>query len=66
VSLADAADGRVAAHLAQRLDGLREQERARAHAGGRERRFGARVTTTNHDYVKGCLESHGICVGSMS
>ena len=52
MALADAADGRVAAHLAQRLDGLREQQRARAHAGGRERGFGARVAAADDDYVK--------------
>ena len=52
VTLADAADGGIAAHLAQRLDGLREQQRARTHARGRERGFGARVAATHDDYVK--------------
>ena len=57
VALADAADGRVAAHLAQRLDGLREQQRARTHAGGRERRLGAGVPAADHDYVKSCCRT---------
>ena len=52
VTLADAADGGVATHLTQRLDGLREQQRARTHARGRERGFGARVPATHDDYVK--------------
>ena len=52
VTLADAADGGIAAHLAQRLDGLREQQRARAHARGGERGLGAGVPATDHDYVK--------------
>ena len=54
VTLADAADGRIAAHLAERLDGLRQQQRARTHARGRERGFGARVSATHDDYVKCC------------
>ena len=31
---------------------LREQQRARAHARGRERSLGARVPATHDDYVK--------------
>ncbi len=51
--LADTADGRVAAHLAQGLDALSEQQRPRAHAGSRQRSFGAGMATTDHDDVKG-------------
>ena len=66
VSLADAADGGVAAHLAQRLDALREQQRARTHAGSRQRGFGARVPATHDDYVKNACRTHGIAARSRS
>jgi hypothetical protein len=52
VSLANAADGRIAAHLTQRLDGLGKQQCARAHARSRKRRFSARMPAADHDYVK--------------
>ena len=52
VALADAADGRVAAHLAQRLDALREQQRARAHARGRQRGLGAGVAAADDDHIE--------------
>ena len=52
VALADAADRGVAAHLAESLDVVREQERAPAHAGGRERRLGAGVPASHHDDVE--------------
>ena len=48
VALADATDGRVAAHLAQSLDIVRQQHGVHAHAGGRQSRFGAGVAATNH------------------
>ena len=41
MALADAADGRVAAHRAHGLDVVGQQQRARAGARGRERRLGA-------------------------
>ena len=53
VTLADAADAGVAAHLPQRLDVVRQQQRARAHAGGRQRRLGAGVAATDDDDIKG-------------
>ncbi len=49
VPLADAADGRVAAHLAQRFQVLREEQRAHAHARRRERSLGAGVSAADHD-----------------
>ena len=57
MALADAADGRVAAHLPQRLDALCQQQRARTHAGGRQRSFGARVAAAHDDYVKRCCRA---------
>jgi hypothetical protein len=52
VALADPADGRVAAHLPDRLDVVREQQRARAGPGRGERGFGAGVAATDHDHVE--------------
>ena len=49
VPLADAADGRVAAHLPQRLEVLRQQQRAHAHAGRGERGLGAGVAAADDD-----------------
>ena len=64
MTLADPADGGIAAHLSQRLDRLREQHRSRAHAGGRERRFGAGMSATDDDYVKCCRLSQRSSTGS--
>ncbi len=47
--LADAADRRVAAHLAQRFDVLRQQQRAHAHAGRGQRGLGAGVAAADDD-----------------
>ena len=54
MALADAADGRVARHLAQGLDIVREQKRLLPHAGGSEGRLGTGVTTTDDDDVEFC------------
>jgi hypothetical protein len=51
VALADAADRRVAAHRADRLDVVREQQGARAGARCRERGLGAGVAAADHDHV---------------
>src|SRR6185312_11804080 len=51
VTLADAADGRVAAHRAHRLDAVGEQQGARAGARGRQRSLGAGVAAADHDHV---------------
>ena len=56
--LADAADRGIAAHLPQRLDVMREQQRAPPHARGRERRLGAGVAAADHDHVIVSCESH--------
>ena len=49
VSLADAADRGIAAHLAQGLDVVRQQQGAGPHAGGRERGFGAGMAAADDD-----------------
>ena len=64
VALADAADRRVAAHLADRLDVVREQQRARARAGRGERGFGAGVAATDHDHIMERREVHRCCLRS--
>ena len=68
MALADAADGRVAAHLPERLDVVGEQQRAPAHARGRERRLGAGMAAADHDHVEFGLKAHhsestGVSVG---
>ena len=50
--LADAADGRVAGHLRDRVQVLREQQRPRAHARGREGGFAAGVAAAYHRHVE--------------
>ena len=52
VALADTADGRIAGHLAQGFDVLRQQQGAAAHARAGQRRFGAGVTAANDDDFK--------------
>ena len=58
VALADAADGRVAAHLPERLDVVRQQQRAAPHARGGQRRFGAGMAAADHDHVELGLKAH--------
>ena len=58
MSLADAADGRIAAHLPDGFDVVREQQRTCAGARRRERGFGAGVAATDHDHVELELLAH--------
>ena len=51
VALADAANRRVAAHLADRFDAMAEQQRVRTTARRGKRSFGAGVATTDDDDV---------------
>jgi len=51
VALADAADGRVAAHRAHGLDIVGQQQGARAGAGRGQRGLGAGVAAADHDDV---------------
>ena len=59
MSLADPADGRIAAHRAEGLDALRQQQGVRAHTRSRQRGFGAGVATADHDHVETARETHG-------
>ena len=60
VPLADAADRRVAGHLAERLDAVRQQQRLAAHPRGGERRLGAGVAAADDDDVETLREFHEI------
>ena len=59
MALADAANGRVATHLPQRLDVVREQQRPAAHARSRERGLGTGVAAADHDDVEFLWIKHG-------
>jgi hypothetical protein len=52
VALANAADGRIAGHLAQRLDAVGEQQGAAAHACRSQRGFRAGMAASHHDDVE--------------
>src|SRR5262249_40364082 len=49
----------IARHLPERLDAMREQQRAAPHARGGERGFGAGVTSADNDDSKAGWEQHG-------
>jgi len=53
MTLADPADGGVAAHLAQGLDVVGEQQRPRPGPGRGERSLGAGVSAADHDDLEG-------------
>ncbi len=53
MTLAEPANGRIAGHLADGLDLVRDQRRARAHARGRGRGLAAGVSAANHDHIIG-------------
>ena len=58
VALAQAADGRVAAHLADGLELVGQQQRARAQTRRRSRGFAAGVAAADDDDVVGALRTH--------
>jgi len=58
VALADAADGRIAAHLSQSLDVVREQQRLPAHTCGGQRGLGAGMASADHDDLECFVETH--------
>src|SRR5690606_32904575 len=58
MALADPADGGIAAHLAQRLDALREQERAHAHPGRGQGGLGAGMAAAHHDDIEIFRKTH--------
>ena len=51
VALGQAADGRVAGHLADGIEIDGEQEGLATHARRRERRLHARVASAHHDHI---------------
>jgi hypothetical protein len=58
MAFADAAKGGVAAHLAERLDALRQQQGAPAHPRGGERSLGSGVTATDDDDFESACSVH--------
>ncbi len=63
VALADAANAGVAAHLPQRLDVVREQQRSLPQARGSQRGLGARMATADNDHIKFLGIQHGTTPG---
>ncbi len=59
VPLADAADGRVATHLPQGLDVVRQQQGLAAHACRRQGGLGAGVSAAYHDHIEFNWIQHG-------
>ena len=59
MALANATDRRVATHLPQGLDVVREQQRARSHARSRQRGLGAGMATADDDHVEFVGVQHG-------
>ena len=60
MTLADAADRRVAAHLPERLDALRQQQRAHAHTRRGQGGLGAGVAAAYDDDGEFLGETHGM------
>ena len=58
VSLADAADRRVAAHLTQRSDFLRNEQGPRTRARGSKGCFRTCMATANDDDIEGRIFAH--------
>jgi hypothetical protein len=62
--LADAADGRIARHRAQRFDVVREQQGFHPHARRSQRRLAARMAAAHHYHIKNIGENHGLISAS--
>jgi hypothetical protein len=59
MALADSADRRVAAHLAERIDALRNQKGSRTRPRGRQGGFRTGVTAADHyDVILLCHRAH--------
>ena len=58
MALADAANRRIAAHLAEGFDVVGQQERRVAHARRGQSGFGAGMAAADDDYVKFCGKEH--------
>src|SRR5690348_6633898 len=61
MALADPADRRVARHLPERLEVVREQKRAPPCPRRRERRFGTGVAAADDDNVEALWVLHRTC-----
>ena len=59
MAFADAADRRVAAHLPERLDVVREQQGGAAHARSRQRGFGAGMAAADNNDIEHLRMDHG-------
>ena len=59
MALANAPDGRVAAHLPQRLDVVRQQQGLTTHARRRQSGLGAGVSAAHHDHIEFNWIQHG-------
>jgi hypothetical protein len=57
--LANTSNGRIAGHLPERLDCVRQEKRARARPGGSQRRFRTGVATTDDNHVETGRKIHG-------
>jgi hypothetical protein len=58
MTLANAANRRIAAHLAEGFNVVSQQERRIAHARRSQSGFGAGMTAADDDYVKFCGKEH--------
>src|SRR4029077_15950033 len=58
VTFADPANRRVARHLPERFDAVREQQRVAAHPSRCKRRFGTGVAAANDDDIEPLMERH--------
>ena len=58
MAFANAANRRIAAHLAEGFDVVRQQERRVTHARRSQSGFGAGMTAAYDDYVKFCGKEH--------
>ncbi|MDR6375280.1 hypothetical protein J2776_001956 [Paraburkholderia caledonica] len=58
MTLANAANGRIAAHLTERFDVVSQQERLIAHACRGQSGLSAGVAAADDDYVKFCGKKH--------
>ena len=58
-SRADAANRGIAAHRAERVEVVRKQQGFHAHARAGQRRLGAGVAATDHDYIETVRKLHG-------
>ena len=58
MAFADAANRRVAAHLAERFDVVRQQQGSTSHARGSQRGLGSGMTATDHNHVKLFWKKH--------